>query len=42
VIGGDIGFRLHVGGHTDLLDWPTFLKFADKYFGTVQKAASPI
>jgi hypothetical protein len=42
VTGGDIGFRLHVGGHTDLLDWPTFLKFADKYFGTVQKAASPI
>jgi hypothetical protein len=39
VIGGDIGFRLHVGGHTDLLDWPTFLKFADKYFGAAQKPA---
>jgi hypothetical protein len=32
IISGDIGFRLHAGGHTDLLDWPTFLKFADKYF----------
>ena len=32
LIAGDIGFRLHEGGHTDALDWPTFLKFADKYF----------
>jgi hypothetical protein len=29
---GDIAFRLHAGGHTDLPDWPTFLGFADKYF----------
>jgi hypothetical protein len=33
LIAGDIGFRMHQGGHTDALDWPTFLKFADKYFG---------
>jgi hypothetical protein len=33
LIAGDIGFRMHQGGHTDTLDWPTFLKFADKYFG---------
>lgn len=32
LISGDIGFRLHEGGHTDLPDWPTFLKFADRYF----------
>jgi hypothetical protein len=32
LISGDIGFRMHKGGHTDALDWPTFLKFADKYF----------
>ena len=32
LIAGDIGFRFHEGGHTDALDWPTFLKFADKYF----------
>jgi hypothetical protein len=37
LIDGDIGFRLHAGGHTDLPDWPTFLTFADRYF----KAAGP-
>jgi hypothetical protein len=32
LVAGDIGFRLHAGGHTDLPDWPTFLRFADRYF----------
>jgi hypothetical protein len=32
LIAGDIAFRLHAGGHTDLLDWPVFLAFAKKYF----------
>ncbi len=32
LIAGDIGFRFHAGGHTDSLDWPVFIKFADKYF----------
>ncbi|MBK8477946.1 MAG: acetylxylan esterase [Opitutaceae bacterium] len=32
LITGDIGFRLHTGGHTDLPDWPAFLQFAGKYF----------
>jgi hypothetical protein len=32
LISGDIGFRMHAGGHTDALDFPTFLKFASKYF----------
>ena len=31
-IDGEIGFRLHTGGHTDRLDWPTFITFAEKYF----------
>jgi hypothetical protein len=31
LIAGDIGFRFHAGGHTDLPDWPVVLKFADKY-----------
>jgi hypothetical protein len=31
LVAGDIGFRFHAGGHTDLPDWPTFLKFADRY-----------
>ncbi|MEJ2077331.1 MAG: acetylxylan esterase [Acidobacteriota bacterium] len=30
---GDLAFREHEGGHTDLLDWPVFLKFAQRYFG---------
>jgi hypothetical protein len=25
---GDIAFRLHEGGHTDLPDWPVFIEFA--------------
>jgi hypothetical protein len=37
LISGDIGFRLHNGGHSDAPDWPTFLKFAQKYL----KAPSP-
>ncbi len=32
VISGDLAFRYHTGGHFDVLDWPTFLEFADRYF----------
>jgi hypothetical protein len=32
LISGSLGFRYHEGGHTDTLDWPTFLKFAQKQF----------
>jgi hypothetical protein len=32
LISGDIAFREHVGPHTDLPDWPTFLEFASRYF----------
>jgi hypothetical protein len=28
---GDIAFRYHAGGHTDALDWPFFLQFAERY-----------
>jgi len=31
LIGGDIGFRQHSGGHTPAPNWPTFLAFADRY-----------
>lgn len=37
LIEGDIGYRCHEGGHTDSLDWPLFLKFAEKYFGSARK-----
>jgi hypothetical protein len=31
LVGGDIAFRQHGGGHTDLPNWPTFLTFAGRY-----------
>ena len=31
-IDGDIAFRQHLGGHTVIPNWPTFIKFAEKYF----------
>jgi hypothetical protein len=33
LISGDIGFREHIGFHSDLHDWPTFLEFASRYIG---------
>ena len=32
LITGELAFRNHEGGHTDLIDWPVFLEFAKKYF----------
>lgn len=32
LVSGELAFRYHEGGHTDLLDWPVFLEFAKKYF----------
>ena len=32
LIDGDIAFRQHHGGHTTINNWPTFIKFAEKYF----------
>jgi hypothetical protein len=34
LIDGDIAFRQHNGGHTDALNWPTFLTFASRYFNS--------
>jgi len=31
LIGGDLGFRQHTGGHTPAPNWPTFLTFASRY-----------
>ena len=31
LIDGDIAFRQHFGGHTTLDNWPTFIKFAERY-----------
>lgn len=32
LVGGDIAFRQHSGGHTPAPNWPTFLSFASRYF----------
>ncbi|WP_259070418.1 hypothetical protein HDF24_11115 [Mucilaginibacter sp. X4EP1] len=32
LIDGDLAYREHNGGHTDLPDWPVFISFADRYF----------
>ena len=31
---GELAFRMHEGGHTDMLDWPFFLQWARRYFGS--------
>jgi len=33
LVAGDLAFRQHDGGHTDLPNWPAFLDFAARYFG---------
>jgi hypothetical protein len=33
LIDGDLAFRQHSGGHTTGPNWPTFLTFAERYFG---------
>lgn len=40
LIDGDVAFRQHEGGHTDALNWPSFIEFASRYF-TPAKSASP-
>lgn len=34
LLSGDIAFRQHHQGHTDLPNWPWFIKFAGRYFKT--------
>jgi hypothetical protein len=34
LIGGDVAFRQHSGGHTPGPNWPTFLAFASRYMPT--------
>jgi hypothetical protein len=31
LLSGDIGFRQHAAGHTDVPNWPTFLNFAEQH-----------
>jgi hypothetical protein len=41
LIDGDLAFRYHAGGHTDVLDWPVFLQFAQRYFNTPAPTPPP-
>ena len=40
LIDGDLAFRQHNGGHTDALNWPTFVVFAGRYFHAPAGAAT--
>jgi hypothetical protein len=31
LLSGELAFRCHEGGHTDTIDWPIFLQFAQRY-----------
>src|SRR5262245_45439342 len=33
LVDGEVAFRQHAGGHTTGPNWPTFLKWADRYLG---------
>jgi (4-O-methyl)-D-glucuronate---lignin esterase len=33
LVGGELAFRQHAGGHTTGPNWPTFLSFAERYLG---------
>ena len=37
LIDGDVAFRQHSGGHTDVPNWPVFLKFAGRYLQAPHK-----
>jgi hypothetical protein len=37
LVDGDVAFRQHAGGHTTGPNWPTFLKFAERYFAAAAK-----
>lgn len=42
LVDGEIAFRQHAGGHTTGPNWPTFLKFADRYLkGPTPPATKP-
>ena len=41
LIDGDVAFRQHSGGHTPAPNWPTFLKFADRYIKGPAVRATP-
>lgn len=41
LLSGDLAFRQHHDGHSDLPNWPVFLKFASRYFKALPPASKP-
>lgn len=39
LIDGDVAFRQHEGGHTDALNWPSFIEFASRHLQPAAKVA---
>ena len=42
LIGGDLAFRQHSGGHTTGPNWPTFIEFASRYFKSPAESSSSL
>lgn len=40
-ISGTVGYRRHSQGHTDVPEWPVFVRFASKYFNDVRPVIAP-
>ena len=38
---GEVAFRQHAGGHTTGPNWPTFLKYADRYIQVAPAKDAP-
>jgi hypothetical protein len=41
LLDGEIAFRQHEGGHTVGPNWPFFLKYSERYFGTAPSGGRP-
>jgi hypothetical protein len=41
LVGGEIAFRQHTGGHTPAPNWPTFLTFASRYLHAGARGPTP-
>ncbi len=40
LVGGDLAFRQHAGGHTPAPNWPTFITFASRYLSTAASSSN--
>jgi hypothetical protein len=42
LLGGQLAWRQHDGGHTDAPNWKYFLAWADRFLGRAYVPASPV